>query len=70
MEASSVKAPLTPREIECMRWVLQGKSDGEIAKEMEIAASTVHFHVERVKKKLAVKTRTQAASTLVVLGYI
>jgi hypothetical protein len=26
-EASSVKAPLTPRELECLRWVLDGKSD-------------------------------------------
>jgi DNA-binding CsgD family transcriptional regulator len=69
-EASSVKAPLTPREIGCLRWVLQGKSDTDIAKILGISHTTVHFHIERVKKKLGVKTRTQAAAMIVTLGYL
>ena len=69
-EASSVKSPLTPREIECLRWVLQGKSDTDIAKILGISHTTVHFHIERVKKKLGVKTRTQAAAMIVTLGYL
>jgi len=69
-EASSVKAPLTRREIECLRWVLQGKSDTDIAKILGISHTTVHFHIERVKKKLGVKTRTQAAAMIVTLGYL
>ena len=69
-EASSVKAPLSPREIECVRWVLQGKSDMDIAKIVGISHTTVHFHIERVKKKLGVKTRTQAAAMIVTLGYL
>jgi DNA-binding CsgD family transcriptional regulator len=64
-----MQAPLTPREIECMRWVCRASRRG-VGKEMDIAATTVHFHVECVKKKLRAKTRTQAASTLVLLGYI
>jgi DNA-binding CsgD family transcriptional regulator len=69
-EASSVKAPLTPRELECLRWVLQGKSDTDIAKILGISHTTVHFHIEQVKKKLGVKTRTQAAAMIVTLGYL
>jgi DNA-binding CsgD family transcriptional regulator len=69
-EASSVKAPLTPRELECLRWVLQGKSDTDIAKILSISHTTVHFHIEQVKKKLGVKTRTQAAAMIVTLGYL
>jgi DNA-binding CsgD family transcriptional regulator len=69
-EASSVKAPLIPRELECLRCVLQGKSDTDIAKILGISHTTVHFHIEQAKKKLGVKTRTQAAAMIVTLGYL
>jgi DNA-binding CsgD family transcriptional regulator len=69
-EASSVKSPLTARELECLRWVLQGKSDTDIGTILDISHTTVHFHIERVKRKLGVKTRTQAASLVVTLGYL
>jgi DNA-binding CsgD family transcriptional regulator len=68
--ASSVKAPLSPRELECLKWVLDGKSDGDIGKILGISHTTVHFHVERVKKKLGVRTRTQAAAMVMTLGYL
>jgi DNA-binding CsgD family transcriptional regulator len=69
-EASSVKAPLSPRELECLKWVLDGKSDTDIGKILGISHTTVHFHVERVKKKLGVRTRTQAAAMVMALGYL
>lgn len=69
-DASAVPNPLTPREIECVRWVLKGKSDTDIAGILAISHTTVHFHVERAKKKLGVKTRAQAASIAVSLGYL
>ena len=69
-EASSSPTPLTPREVECLRWVLKGKSDTDIAKILGISNTTVHFHIERVKKKLDVRTRTQAAATVMTLGYL
>jgi LuxR family quorum sensing-dependent transcriptional regulator len=69
-EASSVKAPLSPRELECLKWALDGKSDTDIGKILGISHTTVHFHVERVKKKLGVRTRTQAAAMVMTLGYL
>jgi DNA-binding CsgD family transcriptional regulator len=69
-EASSVKAPLSPRELECLKWVLDGKSDTDIGRILGISHTTVHFHVERVKKKLGVRTRTQAAAMVMTLGYL
>ncbi len=69
-EASSVKAPLSPRELECLKWVLDGKSDTDIGEILSISHTTVHFHVERVKKKLGVRTRTQAAAMVMRLGYL
>jgi len=49
---------------------LQGKSDTDIEEILGISRTTVHFHIERVKKKLGVKTRTQAAAMIVTLGYL
>jgi DNA-binding CsgD family transcriptional regulator len=69
-EASSAKAPLSPRELECLKWVLAGKSDTDIGAILGISHTTVHFHIERVKKKLSVRTRTQAAATVMTLGYL
>lgn len=70
IDTSSVKAPLSPRELECLKWVLDGKSDTDIGKIIGISHTTVHFHVERVKKKLGVRTRTQAAAMILTLGYL
>ena len=69
-ETSFAPRLLTPRETDCMRWALKGKSDKDIGEILEISHTTVKFHIERVKKKLDVKTRTQAVATLVSLGYL
>jgi DNA-binding CsgD family transcriptional regulator len=68
--ASVAKAPLTTRELECLRWVVKGKSDRDIGEILDISHTTVHFHIEGVKRKLGVKTRTQAAGLIVAMGYI
>lgn len=62
--------PMTARELECMRWVAAGKSDAEIAAIVGISASTAHFHVEKVKKKLETKSRTEAVALLLLEGLI
>jgi DNA-binding CsgD family transcriptional regulator len=69
-DASKVPTPLTMRELDCLRWVLKGKSDTDIAEILGISHTTVHFHVERTKKKLGVKTRAQAATIAMSLGYL
>jgi DNA-binding CsgD family transcriptional regulator len=42
----------------------------DIGKILDISHTTVHFHIERAKKKLGVKARTQAAAIVVSLGYL
>jgi DNA-binding CsgD family transcriptional regulator len=66
----SAAALLTPREVDCLRWVLKGKSDTDIGRTLDISHTTVHFHIERAKKKLGVKTRGQAAAIVISLGYL
>jgi DNA-binding CsgD family transcriptional regulator len=69
-EATSAAALLTPREVDCLRWVLKGKSDTDIGEILDISHTAVHFHIERVKKKLGAKTRIQTAAVVVSLGYL
>lgn len=52
---------LTHREAEVLSWVAQGKTNGEIAIILGLAAGTVKFYVERILGKLGCETRTAAA---------
>jgi len=67
MSAMPVSA-LTPRELECIRWVADGKTDWEIGQILSISQSTVRFHLDRARSKLDAKTRAQAVARLVLGG--
>jgi DNA-binding NarL/FixJ family response regulator len=54
-------AGLTPREREILQLVAQGRSNGEIAKTLEISEPTVKGHLWRVYRKIGVANRTAAA---------
>lgn len=51
---------LTTREVECLRWAAEGKSDWEIGQILHISSKTVNYHIENVKRKFGVPTRVQA----------
>jgi NarL family two-component system response regulator LiaR len=53
--------PLTAREIEVLRLVAQGKSNGEIAGMLVVSEGTVRTHVSSILGKLHLASRTQAA---------
>jgi DNA-binding CsgD family transcriptional regulator len=53
---------LTPREREVMRWLTEGKRDGEIAIILGLSPRTVEKHASHILHKLNVETRTAAAS--------
>jgi DNA-binding CsgD family transcriptional regulator len=51
---------LSPRQRECLQWVRAGKSDWEIGEILNISEHTVREHIEAARRKLGVRTRTQA----------
>ena len=54
--------PLTPREEDVLRLVVDGLGNKAIANRLDIAAATVKSHVKGVFNKLNVESRTQAVA--------
>ena len=50
---------LSPREIEVFAYLLTDKTQDEIAKDLSISSSSVHFHCKNIYKKLEVSGRRQ-----------
>jgi len=60
-QQTSLHEQLTPRELEVLKLIGQGKSNQEIADELIIGIKTVKTHVSNILAKLNVEDRTQAA---------
>lgn len=52
---------LSPRELEVLKGVAAGKSNKEIARDLDLQEVTVKLHVKTMSRKLAAKNRTHAA---------
>ena len=52
---------LTPREQDVLRGVAEGKSNKEIARDLNIQEVTVKLHVKTLSRKLGARNRTHAA---------
>ena len=53
---------LTPRETEILALVAEGRTNGEIGKQLFISAKTVSVHVSNILGKLDAASRTEAAA--------
>ncbi len=61
-KAALSTAGLSRREIEAVRLVASGCSDGEIAARLGISESTAHKHVESARRRLKAKSRAEMAA--------
>ncbi|MBR2691826.1 MAG: autoinducer binding domain-containing protein [Aquamicrobium sp.] len=59
---------LSTRERDCLAFVADGRSDGEIAELLGISHHTAHAHIENAKRKLGARTRAQAVALLLTNG--
>lgn len=63
-------ADLTPRQVECLQWVAAGKSGAEIGEILGLSDYTVSEHLAAARKRLGVRTTTQAAIQAVLRGLV
>jgi two-component system NarL family response regulator len=61
---------LTPREFDVLEQIVRGKSNKEIATELEISEATVKTHINSMLGKLGVTDRTQAATAAIQRGIV
>ncbi len=63
-------AGLTPREIDVLRLIAEGRTNPEIGRALYMSPKTASVHVSRILSKLDVKTRTEAAGVAHRLGLL
>lgn len=68
--ASRVFAPLSPREVQILDHISQGKTNKEVAYSLAISEQTVKNHMSSILRKLSVNDRTQAVVYAMRQGWI
>jgi DNA-binding NarL/FixJ family response regulator len=68
LPAERTLARLTPREVEVLRLLVEGRSNRQIAKQLFISGKTVSAHVTNILAKLGVHSRLEAAARARELG--
>jgi two-component system, NarL family, response regulator LiaR len=61
---------LTERETEVLRLLAQGRSNKDIARQLQVVEDTVKVHVKHILAKLGVQSRTQAVLHAMRLGLV
>ncbi len=61
---------LTSRELEVIRYIVDGASNKAIARALGISTHTVKFHTAAILEKLGASTRTEAAMRAIRLGLV
>jgi DNA-binding CsgD family transcriptional regulator len=62
--------PLTPQELECLRWCKEGKTNWEIGEILAISEKTAEFHLGNAMRKLGANNRITAVVISIKLGII
>jgi RNA polymerase sigma factor (sigma-70 family) len=69
-EAEQFLAPLTPREMEILKYIAQGYLNKQIAAELDISEQTIKNHVTSILRKLNANARTEAVVVAIKQGLI
>ena len=59
---------LTPRQMDVLRCVIQGKPNKIIARELDVSEGTVKAHLSQVLRSLCARNRTEAVYAAAKLG--
>jgi DNA-binding CsgD family transcriptional regulator len=69
-EAQSERPALTPRELECLRWTMEGKTAWETGELLGISERTAVLHINNAMHKLGCASKHQAVLKALRLGLI
>jgi LuxR family transcriptional regulator, activator of conjugal transfer of Ti plasmids len=61
---------LSPREVECLKWVAEGKTSWDTGIILNISRDTVNFHIKNAMRKLRVNKRNLAVMKAIRLGFL
>lgn len=61
---------LSPRQLECLRWVRAGKSSSDIGEILSLSSRTIDEHIGQACVRLGVRTRVQAVAEAAIRGLI
>jgi DNA-binding NarL/FixJ family response regulator len=61
---------LTAREVEVLRWMARGRTNKQLAVQLNISEHTAKFHVSSVLSKLGAQTRTEAVTIGMTRGLV
>ena len=70
MAPERLKEPLTPREIEIVKYIAEGKSSREIADLLFLSFRTIQNHRTRIMRKLNLKKNTDLVKYAIQMGFI
>lgn len=70
MEGLRTEVGLTPREIECLKWVADGKTEWEIGAILRISEHTADKHLSNARRKLKAVSGPQAIAHAMRLGVL
>ena len=71
LPASPPERPvLTRRQLECLKWVRAGESSWEIGRILNLSEHTVNEHLQAARRRLGVRTTTQAVLEAAARGLI
>jgi DNA-binding NarL/FixJ family response regulator len=62
-DGAAAQSGLTPRQLEVLRYVIQGKPNKVIARELNLAEATVKVHLSSVLRAFGARNRTEAVYT-------
>lgn len=70
MTDNALPEPMTPRELDILRGMVEGLSNAEIADRLVLSAGTVKWYVKQLYSKLGAHSREEAVAQAVVLGLV
>src|SRR5947199_9296277 len=67
---NALSEPMTPRELDILRGVVEGLTNAEIAERLVLSTGTVKWYVKQLYGKLGVHSRDEAMAQAVALGLV